>query len=43
MEKAWPFFGCCTADSQTYGGRHQVYNNGVLVLFPLLENDTEYV
>ena len=26
-------FGCCTADSQTDAGRHQLYNNGSLVLF----------
>ena len=34
-----PCFGCCTADSQTGTGRHRLYNNGLLVLFPLLEND----
>ena len=28
-----PFFGCCTADSQTDAGRHQLNNNGSLVLF----------
>ena len=28
-----PFIGCCTADSQTDAGRHQLYNNGSLVLF----------
>ena len=28
-----PFFGCCRADSQTDTGRHQLYNNGSLVLF----------
>ena len=33
-EQIWPFFGCCTADSQTYAGRHQLYNNGSLVLLP---------
>ena len=27
------FFGCCTADSQTDAGRHQLYDNGSLVLF----------
>ena len=32
-EQVWPFFGCCTADSQTDAGRHQLYNNGLLVLF----------
>ena len=28
-----PFFGCCTADSQTDAGRYQLFNNGSLVLF----------
>ena len=28
-----PFFGCCTADSQTDAGRHQLFINGSLVLF----------
>ena len=32
-EQVWPFFGCCTAYSQTDTGRHQVYNNDSLVLF----------
>ena len=34
-EQVWPFFGCCTADSQTDNdaSRHQLYNNGQLVLF----------
>ena len=32
-EQVWPFLGCCTADSQTETGRHQLYNNGSLVLF----------
>ena len=27
---------CHPADSQTDAGRHQLYNNGSLVLFPLL-------
>ena len=38
-EQVWPFFGCCTADSQTDAGRNQLYNNDSLVLFstaPLL-------
>ena len=30
---AWPFFGYCTADSQTDAGIHQLYNNGSHVLF----------
>jgi len=34
-EQVWPFFGCCTADSQTDAGRHQLYNNGSLVLFSI--------
>ena len=29
-EQVWPFFGYCTADSQTDA---QLYNNGSLVLF----------
>ena len=33
-EQVWPFFCCCTADSQTDTGRHQLYNNGSLVIFP---------
>ena len=32
-EQFWPIFGCCTADSQTDTGRHQLYNNGSHVLF----------
>ena len=32
-EQVMPFFGCCTADSQTNKVRHQLYNNGSLVLF----------
>ena len=32
-EQVWPFFGCCTADSQTEAGRYQLYNNGSLVRF----------
>ena len=36
-EQFWPFIGCCIADSQTDTGRHQLYNNGSLVLFPLLD------
>jgi len=36
VEKFGNFFGCFTADSQTDAGRHQLYNNGSLVLFPLL-------
>ena len=32
-EQVWPFFGCCSADSQTDAGRHQLYSNGSLVLF----------
>ena len=35
-EQVWPFFGCCTAGSQTDAGRHQLYNNDSLVFFPLL-------
>ena len=32
--QVWPSFVCCTADSQTDAGRHQLYNNnGSLVLF----------
>ena len=27
------FCFCCTADSQTYAGIHQLYNNGMLLLF----------
>ena len=30
-------FCCCTADSQTDAGRHQLYNNGLLAL-PLLDH-----
>ena len=39
-----PFFGCCTADSQTDVGRHQLYNNGSLVLFstPWIRNNLKY-
>ena len=33
VEKKNMFVGCCTADSQTDTGRHQLYNNGSLVLF----------
>ena len=32
-EQVWPFFGCCTADSQTDAGKHQLYNNGSLNFF----------
>ena len=32
-EQVLPFFGCCTADSQTDPGRHQLHNNGSLVYF----------
>ena len=32
-QHVWPFFGFCTADSQTDAGRHQLYNNVSLVLF----------
>ena len=32
-EPVWPFFGCCTADSRTDAGRHQLNNNSSLVLF----------
>ena len=32
-EQVWPYFGYCTADSQTDAARHQLYNNGSLVLF----------
>ena len=32
-EQVWLFFGCWSADSQTDTGRHQLYNNGSLVLF----------
>ena len=33
-EQVWPFCCCCcAADSQTDAGRHQLYNNGPLVLF----------
>ena len=37
VEKAQvrPFYGCCTADSQTDTGRHQLYNNSSLVHFSL--------
>ena len=31
-EQVWPFFGYCTADSQTDAGIHQLYNNGSLDL-----------
>ena len=33
----WPFFGCYSADSQTDAGIHQLYNNGSLGVFPLLD------
>ena len=35
MEKrtSLAILGCCTADSQTDAGRHQLYNNNWLVLF----------
>ena len=39
-EQVWPFFGCCTSDSQTDEGRHQLYNNNCcccLLFFPLLD------
>ena len=32
-EHVWQFFGFCTADSQTDTGRHQLYNDGSLVIF----------
>ena len=32
-EPVWPFFCCYTADSLTDTGRHQLYNNGSLILF----------
>ena len=32
-ERVWPFFGYCTADSETDAGRHHLYNNSSLVLF----------
>ena len=32
-EQVLAFFGCCTADSQTDTGRHQLNNNGSLVIF----------
>ena len=44
-EQVWPCFGCCTADSQTYTGRHQLYNNDSLVLFSIawqLYRNAEY-
>ena len=31
--QVWPYFGCCTADSQTDWGRNQLYNNCSLFLF----------
>ena len=34
-EQVLPYFGCCTADSQTDAGRQQLYNNGLLVLFSI--------
>ena len=34
-EQVWPFFGCYTADSQTAADRHQLYNNGSLVIFSI--------
>ena len=36
VEKKNMFVGCCTADSQTDTGRHQLYNNCSLVFPPLL-------
>ena len=32
-KQIWPLFGFCTADSQTDTGRHQLYINGLLVLY----------
>ena len=35
-EQVWPFLGCCTADTKTDVGRHQLFNNGLLVFFHCL-------
>ena len=35
-KKVCPFCCCCTADSQTDAGLHELYNNTPMVFFPLL-------
>ena len=32
IEQVWPYFSCCTADSQIDAGKHQLHNNGSLFL-----------